>query len=667
MMSAFVLAAISCTEALESGTGNPVPSSVQEKIIHSSENAGQGRLIVRFGDEAVERLEQGLRTRSGEPLTRSGIGTVDSVFDELGVFSLERVFPLVPKFEQDARDAGLHRWYIVHLSDAADLDEAARRLSALGEVEAVEFDVQMQRNWERIRPYQGGARPLAAGAGVLFNDPLLPQQWHYNNSGSSEVAKAAVAGADINANPAWELCAGNPEVVVAIVDEGVKYTHPDLKANMWVNEAERNGQKGVDDDGNGYVDDIYGMNFVTNGPISWNKEYWVAGQNRGDSGHGTHVAGTVAAVNNNGKGVAGIAGGSGNGDGVRLMSCQIFSGEDMNKTGSAVAIARAIRYAADMGAAIIQCSYGYTSGRFSSDNQYTSLNSLEKEAIDYFTKHKANCPALSYGNLAIFASGNDAAPQSAYPAAYRDYISVTAFAPNFLPAYYTNFGPGCNIAAPGGDYLISVDKDRTSAMILSTMPSEVNGGQDYGFSQGTSMACPHVSGVAALGLSYAVQLGRKFTMPEFRDMLLTSVNDIDGVMALNDNYRNYYHKMGSGAVDAYQLLMQIEGTPCLRLVAGKEEELPLSPYFGQGYAGLTYLSVKMDESDMERLDVQGAPRIEDGNLVICCGKPGSAKVTVTAVAGGDKVGTGSEMGGIEVAKTFAIISRSAASGNGGWL
>lgn len=102
-LAALVLAAISCTDSFKSGTGYPVPSCVQKKIIHASDNAGRGRLIVRFGDEALACLEQNIPTRSGEPLTRSGIGTVDSVLDELGVCSLERVFPLVPKFEQEAR------------------------------------------------------------------------------------------------------------------------------------------------------------------------------------------------------------------------------------------------------------------------------------------------------------------------------------------------------------------------------------------------------------------------------------------------------------------------------------------------------------------------------------------------------------------------------------
>lgn len=136
----------------------------------------------------------------------------------------------------------------------------------------------------------------------------------------------------------------------------MKYTHPDLAANMWTNPKE--SENGNDDDGNGYVDDIHGYNFVENGPITWDKAViGIDGSNNGDSGHGTHVAGTIAAVNNNGIGVAGVAGGSGKNDGVRLMSCQIFSG---GKSAADAATARAVKYAADNGACIIQCSYGYS-------------------------------------------------------------------------------------------------------------------------------------------------------------------------------------------------------------------------------------------------------------------------------------------------------------------
>ena len=119
----------------------------------------------------------------------------------------------------------------------------------------------------------------------------------------------------------------------------------------------------------------------------------------------------------------------------------------------------------------------------------------------------------------IFAAGNDAKAMSGYPGAYRDYISVTAFSPDYLPAYYTNYGPGCNVAAPGGDAYIS-PSGSSAAQVLSTLPSELYQ-SDYGYMQGTSMACPHVSGVAALGLSYALAKGKQYTVAEFKSMLLT--------------------------------------------------------------------------------------------------------------------------------------------------
>ena len=512
-----------------------------------------------------------------------------------------------------------------------------------------------------------------AEAGVraarLFNDPQLSRQWHYNNNGDKTVASTSRAGADINAQDAWAITAGNPGVVVAIVDQGVKYTHPDLAANMWINTQEKNGATGADDDGNGYIDDIYGYNFVTRGAVSWDREVWVGGENKGDSGHGTHVAGTVAAVNNNGVGVCGVAGGTGRNDGVKLMSCQIFSGNDAT-SGAITTSAEAIKYAADNGAAIIQCSFGSKAGAYTSDSAYERGSGVQYNAIKYFIESQ-NCDAVG-GGVVIFAAGNDATAMSGYPGAYHDYISVTSFSPDYLPAYYTNYGPGCNISAPGGDYKISADAAKTYAEVLSTVPSELSeyNGADYGFMQGTSMACPHVSGVAALGLSYALEKGKKFTLDEFKTMILTSVNDMETYLDGSKTglvLADYRKKMGTGSIDAYQLLMQVEGTPCLRAKVGTKQLVALTKYFGGSASNLTYLRVEMTRENMDKLGITEAPSISYGKLMIHCTKPGVAKISVTAIAGGGSVGGGSSMGGQEITKEFAVIARATENANGGWL
>jgi subtilisin family serine protease len=245
-----------------------------------------------------------------------------------------------------------------------------------------------------------------------FNDPELSWQWHYNNDGS--LSEDSKAGADINLLNAWKYTAGDNRVIVAVVDGGIMADHPDLKDNMWVNEAEKNGQPGVDDDGNGYIDDIHGYNFIDN-PVN------VEGQPNpvwtdtfDNAAHGTHVAGTIAAVSNNGKGIAGVAGGDNGVGGVRIMACQILGGK--YNTSDEDAAARAMEYAADMGAVIASNSWGNDPGAITTDNTYKVAMSARYVAFNYFMKKK-NHPALD-GGIIVFAAGNESTAMAGYPGAY---------------------------------------------------------------------------------------------------------------------------------------------------------------------------------------------------------------------------------------------------------
>jgi len=672
LLLALLFLAGCASDPMEESGGKEAPAAAMRKIVNAPANAARGELLIYFDGDAVGDVEQtavaAAITRTA--VTRSGIAPVDDIFTQLGVTSLRRVFPCNPVAEERTRAAGLHKWYIVTFGEEVDLDAAARRLAAVSEVSFVQFNTKLQlASDNRACPYRGGSAATRAAAGG-FNDPGYKDQWHYSNNGDRIFAETTRAGADINVEEAWKLAAGDPSLTVAIVDQGIKYSHPDLAANMWINKAEQSGTTGRDDDGNGYADDVYGYNFALGtSRLTWDVEaYDDKGKNVGDSGHGTHVAGTVAAVSNNGVGVSGIAGGTGRNDGVKLMSCQIFSG---GEGGSAAVSAEAIKYAADNGASILQCSWGYPAGAVTTDNAYASGARIEKQAIDYFIATKNN--AVLDGGLVIFAAGNDAKAMSGYPGAYRDYISVTAFSPDYLPAYYTNYGPGCNVAAPGGDASIS-PAGTSAAQVLSTLPSELpaelgTDGADYGYMQGTSMACPHVSGVAALGLSYALAKGRHYTVDEFKSMLLTAVNDIDSyIIGGTKNgmvLRNYRKNMGTGSIDAYQLLMQIEGTPCLPAKVGVQQVLSLDKFFGQASANLTYKSAEMSQADMDKLGITAAPAFSYGKLQIKCTKPGVAKIKIKAMAGSSSAN--GEMSGMEITKEFAIIARAVQAGNGGWL
>jgi subtilisin family serine protease len=233
---------------------------------------------------------------------------------------------------------------------------------------------------------------------------------------------------------------GNSDVIVAIIDGGIDYNAcNDLAANMW---------------------DGIGFNFVNNSST-------IIAHN-----HGTHVAGTVAAVTNNSVGVAGVAGGSGSGDGVRLMSCQVFTAS------SSGGFHIAPVYAADNGAAISQNSWGYVSAGIYSQPVL--------DAIDYFNAHGGG-NALD-GGITIFAAGNSNSSGQWYPACYSGAFSVAATNNQDKKAWYSNYDTWVDISAPGGE-----TNSVTARGVLSTL-----NGNAYGYYQGTSMACPHASGTAAL-------------------------------------------------------------------------------------------------------------------------------------------------------------------------
>ena len=652
---AAVLLPASCVETAELGPADvPGVASTRPltKIVNNPLDSDSSTLLLKFGEAPGEEV----------------LGQLY----EKGAVKVERLFTGTPGKEELERRYGLDRWYMVTLGEKIDKEKSADAFSRMESVSMVEYNSFFHKASDCIvYPYQATATPATKADGI-FNDPMLGDQWQYANHGNPSIATSAYAGGDINVEQVWKtLTCGDNSIIVAVIDEAVKPTHPDLIANMWYNEKERNGQTGVDDDGNGYIDDIYGFNFVNmTAELDWSTE--------GNSGHGTHCAGSIAAVNNNGQGVSGVAGGTGKGDGVRIMSCQIFNG----KSGATVAnTANAIKYAADNGASLISCSYGYPAGTFLSDDAYMKRGGAEGDAIHYF-EGCCNNDVLD-GNVAIFASGNEGKDFAGYPGALQDIISVSAFGPDYLPTYYTNYGPGCNITAPGGEAYLA-PWTSYNALILSTLPQEIES-SGYGYMQGTSMACPHVTGVAALGLAYARQLGKHYTVQEFKNLLVTSARDFDTRLNGTKTYASsrqsplqlykYRKMMGSGAIDAWLLCMQIEGIPCLTAKVGANQWLDISPYFGTASINLTYLGEQdgdkyyIDVSDEAKnaLGLNERPYIQYGRLWVHPTKVGAAKITVKAVGGGTIVGGGDKIGGMEVSHDISIIARNVKSSNGGWL
>lgn len=454
-----------------------------------------GVVQVKLMPGAQKGLTHSITKAGAKGYAQTGLPELDALCARLGVSELRpmmlSLYQRGAKSEQYAERHqawGLDRWFTLTLASKTDVIEAVRQLQGAKDVEWAE-PVYRTQIYGHVSPAEYGY--TGNGAKWTPNDPRFNNQWHYHNTGQTN----GTPDADIDLPEAWEIERGHPDVIVAIEDGAVAHTHPDLAANMW---------------------ESIGYNFYNNSEFL------------NPSDHGTHVAGTVAAVNQNGTGVAGVAGGSGDNDGVRLMSTQVFPANVSGGYGYHLAPI----YAADNGAAISQNSWGYTTPGVFNQNVL--------DAIDYFNANGGG--NVMQGGISIYAAGNSNAEGNYWPGCYENVVAVAATDHQDGRAYYSNYGQWVDISAPGG----AMYYDGDTRGVLSTIT-----GNSYSYMQGTSMACPHVSGVAALIVSYAYRNGRLLTADEVRSLLLDNTDDI---YALNPNYVG---RLGTGRLNANNSLLAL--------------------------------------------------------------------------------------------------------------
>jgi subtilisin family serine protease len=370
----------------------------------------------------------------------------------------------------------LAKWYKIKLSKVEDLQSVIKEYQKDPNVEYVEPNIKA----------------------TLFsppNDPLFQNQWDLNNVGQGyfgvikvpgtdppqyqQITKYGTPGSDIHLSEALDQLTGSEqEIIVAVIDSGVDYTHPDIANNIWTNSKEIPGN-GKDDDGNGYIDDIHGWDFSDddNDPMD-------------NIGHGTHCAGTIAATISNSLGISGIN------PKAKIMPLKVFdrSIEDVS--------AEAIRYAVDNGARVLSNSWGYG---------YGMKSEIIQVAINY---------AYAKDAVVVFAAGNDGCECPSYPGAGDNVVAVSATDSSDKYISFSTYGPWIDVAAPGVEILSLKYGDYYGPYHGSGIHVVAD---KYYIMSGTSMAAPHVAGLASLILSKHPE----FTNDQVVQVIRKSADDIE--------------------------------------------------------------------------------------------------------------------------------------------
>lgn len=551
----------------------------------------QGEIIVKFTRQASETIKEELSKEK-----KSDVLKMSASLDELGRrHKVKRIKPLIKNFKsekqrtnklfekskvrltnrekrfvrrsqrapKDTKAPELDRIYKIELADGQSAEEAVAEYEQNPDVEYAELNYIVR-------------------AAVSPNDPYYNIQWALDNTGqfypvSGGGSSYGTVNADINAPEAWDIYTGSPDIIVAVIDSGVDYTHTDLIGNMW---TDANGSFGID-----YVND-------DNDPMD-------------DLGHGTHCAGIIASRTDNGTDIAGICWNA------KIMAVKFINAENLGYTSDA---ASAIYYAVDNGADVLSNSWG---GYYYSETL--------KDAVNY---------AHSQGVAIVAAAGNDNSGAPSYPAYYDNVISVAATDSNDQKASFSNYGQWVNIAAPGAD-ILSLRAQNTDMYLGTTGYTPGDNFVPFGdpnasmyICSGTSMACPYVAGACGLLLSVNPFL----TTEDVNDILANTADPIADGICSSDGRLNLFAALTQAIQSASKghIALDSDYYACDSNIAVSLTDNDLA---GQGMCSISITTTGGDSETVILTEknppvgaftgaiyaVAGEPNIEDGYLQVADG------------------------------------------------